>query len=371
MTAGSLIQYTPAKSRPLTATAPTLTALVSMALAGGLAMGLASCSSEAPDAAPQVQEKKVVRVNVMEVVLETFEQKLTLPAAAKASREVTVASETLARVEKVGFEKGDEVAEGTPLAWLDDSGVRALMGQAAADRDIAQLDYEKQKALRDKSANVSDYTLQKARLALVAAEARLEGLSSSLKKHVITAPISGVAVSRNIEVGAVLSPGAPVTRILTTRPLKVLVGAPESTISDFALGKKGQVVFDAFPDRAFEGIVTYVAAEVGKTDRVFEVELTLPNSDGAIRPEMAAKVTFVRRSIPGAIVVPQTSIVELATGHVVFVVDRDKKAHQTEVVVGDYSEGKTMISSGLAAGDMLVVMGQRGLVEGDTVETVE
>ncbi|MDH5638283.1 MAG: efflux RND transporter periplasmic adaptor subunit [Nitrospinota bacterium] len=340
-------------------------------MVGGLVIGLAACSAEAPNAAPQAQEEKVVRVNIIEVIPETFEQKLTLPAAAKASREVTVASETLARVEKVGFEKGDEVAEGAPLAWLDDSAVRAQMGQAAADRDMARLDYKKQKALRDKNANVSEFTLERTRLTLVAAEARLAGLASSLKKYTITAPIPGVTVSRDIEVGAVLSPGAPVTRIVTTRPLKVLVGAPESTISDFAIGKQGQVVFDAFPDRAFEGTVTYVAAEVGKTSRVFEVELTLPNTDGAIRPEMAAKVTFVRRSIPGAIVVPQTSIVELATGHVVFTVTQDKKAHQADVVVGDYSEGKTMISSGLAAGDKLVVLGQRGLVEGDTVETVE
>ncbi|MDH5757509.1 MAG: efflux RND transporter periplasmic adaptor subunit [Nitrospinota bacterium] len=335
-----------------------------------LVAGLGACSDDAPSAVP-TQEIKIIRVKLLEVAPETFEQRLTLSASAIAYKDVTVASETMAKVEKITFDKGDEVREGAPLAMLDDAGVRAQLAQAAADRDMARLDYQKQGALRERNANVSDYTLEKARLALAAAEARMIGLENNLKKHMITAPIAGVVVSRDIEVGSLLSPGAPVARIVATRPIKVTAGAPESSISDFEVGKSGLVEFDAFPGRVYQGTISYVAQEVGTKSRVFDVELTLANEDGSIRPQMAAKVIFVRRSIPNAIVIPQTSIVELATGHVVFVVEKDNKAHQREVEVEDYSEGKTMIKSGLAAGDKLVILGQRGLVDGDKVETVE
>ena len=340
-----------------------------LALAMVIMMSTISCAKEGSEAkqAP-AKQKKVIKVKLLAIERETFIQRLTLPASAEASMEVTVSSETLARVEKLGFEKGNSLSRGDTLAWLDASSINAQLAQAEADRDMASLDYSKQKALKSRNANVSDFTLEKARLSLTSADARVAALRASLDKHMIKAPISGIAATKEVEAGAVVSPGAPITRILTLSPVNIVVGVPETAAPDFAMGKKADITFDAYPDKAFTATISYISAEVDSNSRVYDIELTLPNDDGLIKPKMSAKASFVRRSIEDSIIIPQTSILELATGHAVFVVDSKNIARQKSVEVEDYSEGRALIKSGLEGGELLVVLGQRNLIDGDKVE---
>ena len=334
---------------------------------------VSACHKEKKEHSPSQEGagKKIIRVKLMEITAEDFERKITLSASAKAFAEAPLAAETMARVEKIGFEKGDMARQGDPMVWFDAATVRAQLGQARADRDMVKFDYVKQSELKEKGGAVSDYTLEKSRLAMEAAEARIRGLETLLSKYVIHAPISGVVASRDVEVGMVVAPGAPIARIIAVKPIKVSFGVPELEIGSVALGKKARVVFDAHPEREYEGTVSYVAAEVNRTARVFEAEAQLANQDGSIRPEMSAKVTISGKAVKNAISIPQTAVVEMATGHVAFVVGADKTARLKKIEIADYSGGMALVKSGLAAGDRLVIKGHRDLIDGDLVEIGE
>jgi RND family efflux transporter MFP subunit len=180
-----------------------------------------------------------------------------------------------------------------------------------------------------------------------------------------------VVASRDVEVGMVVAPGAPLARIIAVRPIKVALGVPELDIGAVAIGGKVRVTFDALPDRVYEGVVSYVGAEVNKAARVFDAEIILPNQDKSIRPEMSAKAVFTGGKVKNAVVIPQTAVVELATGHMAFIVGPDNIAHMRAIEVTDYSEGRALIKSGLAAGDRLVILGHRDLIDGDKVEIGE
>ena len=343
-----------------------------MGLAILMALAAGGCSGKGETkAAAEIQDKKIILVKLMEIKPQVFEQNLTLSASARPSKEVVVSSEVIGRVEKTAFEKGEYVKEGEPLLWLDAASMKAQRGQAVIDRDLARLDYEKQKALQERGGSVSSYTLERAKLIMDSADARVRGIETALAKYIINAPISGVAAGKEVETGSVTSPGMLITRILAVDPIKVVAGAPESAMADFTLGKKAQITIDAYPERKWEGKVTFIAPEVNKSARVVDIEISLPNPGRVILPEMAAKVSVARKAIAGAILAPQNAILELAGGHAVFVVGQDKVARQRVVEVSGYSAGQALIKAGLEVGDRLVILGQRELIDGDTVEIRE
>ena len=130
-------------------------------------------------------------------------------------------------------------------------------------------------------------------------------------------------------------------------------------------------MFDAYPDQTSRGRVTYIAPEVDSRSRTFDMELELPNRDMKIFPEMSAKVTFIRKTVENSILIPQDSIVELADGHAVFVIGEGNVARRRKVEIKDMAEEMALVGSGLAAGDRLIVIGQRNLIDGDRVEIID
>jgi RND family efflux transporter MFP subunit len=299
-----------------------------------------------------------------------FTKKLTLSGSSKASSEVIVAAEAGGRVTRLAFEKGDRVKAGAPLAWLDDSSAKADLAQAEAGRDMAALEHKKLKALEERKAGVSEFQLEQARLNLNAAEARVAAVKSFMAKLVINAPMSGTLVTRDVETGAVIAPGQPISRLIATEHIKVIAGMPEMAIADFHPGQTATARFDAFPGKEHEGKITFISPAVNPVTRTFDMEVTIKNHDGKIFPDMSAKVEFPWRHVGNAMIIPQSATVELSDGHAVYVVEGGV-AKQRRVEMEDMSGDMALVKSGVKAGDVLVVTGQRSMVDGDVVEISE
>lgn len=330
-----------------------------------------SCSRGGKAEPPrQAEERKAVKARVMTLEPRDFTKRLTLSGSSKASSEVIVAAETGGRIARLAFEKGDRVKTGVPLAWLDDSSTKAELAQAEAGRDMAALEYRKLKALEERKAGVSEFQLEQARLNLNSAEARIAVVKAFMGKLVIKAPISGVLVTRDVETGAIIAPGQPISRLVATDPVKVTAGAPEMAIADFRPGLTATARFDAFPDKEYEGKITFISPAVNPVTRTFDIEVTIPNHDGKIFPDMSAKVEFPWRHVKNAMLIPQSATLELSDGHAVFVVEGGT-ARQRRVEMEDVSGDTALVKSGVKAGDVLVVTGQRNMVDGDLVEIPE
>jgi membrane fusion protein (multidrug efflux system) len=330
-----------------------------------------SCSRGGKAEPPrQAEEKKAVKARVMTLEPRDFTKRLTLSGSSKASSEVTVAAEAGGRIARIGFEKGDRVKAGAPLAWLDDSSAKAELAQAEAGRDLAALEHRKLKALEERKAGVSEFQLEQARLNLNSAEARVAAVKALLTKFIVNAPISGVLVTREVETGAIIAPGQPISRLISTDPMKIAAGMPEMAIADFHSGLTATARFDAFPEREYEGKITFISPAVNSVTRTFDMEVTIWNHDAKIFPDMSAKVEFPWRHVKNAMLIPQSATVELTDGHAVFVVDGGV-ARQRRVELEDVSGDMALVKSGVKAGDVLVVTGQRSMVDGDLVEISE
>lgn len=340
----------------------------SLFMAFGFCAAIVSCSDGNAKPEPKNEKDEVISVVVRKIVPQKFVQMLTLTGVAKANRSVVIASETPGKVVKIGFKKGDDVKEGEPLIWLDSALLEADIAQARAAMEINELEYRKLKALAQRKASVSEIQLDKSRLSLNVARARLQGLDSRLAKKTIRAPFDGKIAGKKVEIGAIVNPGEPLTKVIDLKAIKVIVGIPEVAIADFRPGKKASIVFDAFPEEKFDGVTSYISPEVDMRSRTFELELELTNERTRLLPEMSAKVTFVKRESANSILIPQTSALERKEGHAVFIIDSQNIAQLRPVIIEDSSNEMALVKSGVSVGDILVIRGQRALMSGDTVE---
>ena len=90
-------------------------------------------------------------------------------------------------------------------------------------------------------------------------------------------------VQRDIEPGEVLGPGSPVALLHDTSVLRATIGIPETDISFFSVGSPAEVSLDAYPDRSFEGRITYIAPSATRPRRSFLAEVEVANADGTLR----------------------------------------------------------------------------------------
>lgn len=136
-----------------------------------------------------------------------------------------------------------------------------------------------------------------------AARAGLEVVDAQLGRLALAAPVAGTVITRTIEPGEVVSPGAALLELADLEHLTLTVYVPEDRYGQVALGEQVTVTVDSFPGQAFGGTVSRIADQAeftprnvqtveGRASTVFAVDLALDPSDGRLKPGMPADVAF-------------------------------------------------------------------------------
>ncbi len=155
-------------------------------------------------------------------------------------------------------------------------------------------------------ANVTatESKVTQAQKAIDQAQAALNLIDVQLGKLVITAPVDGVVLARNIEPGEVVLSGATALTLGQLNQLTITVYIPENHYGEVKLGDSATVGVDSFPTQVFFATVTRIADQAeftprnvqtaeGRQTTVFAVELSVQNAAGLLKPGMPADVTFV------------------------------------------------------------------------------
>lgn len=344
-----------------------------------LAVGLAACNQgsggEVPESAVDTAvAERVVNVEVVTVAPESFEDRIAITGTVEAERDVIVAAEESGVVRQVFVEKGTAVRAGQPIAKIDDTVLRAQYDQARAEAALAQETYERQRRLWEQEKIGSELTYLQAKYRAETAEASTRVLAARLERTTVRAPIGGMLDARNVEVGSMVAPGAPVARIIDVDPLKVSGGVPERYAGEIRRGAAATVTFDNLAGRDFVGRTRFVGSAVSDQSRTFPVEVAIPNPDGMLKPGMIAQVQLARGALREAILIPREAVVRTETGYIVFVVqERGGKqlAQATPVVTGSGAGNRVVVESGLTAGDRVIIVGQQQVTNGDVLQIVE
>jgi membrane fusion protein, multidrug efflux system len=317
---------------------------------------------------------RVVNVEVLAVVEETFEDVIGITGVVEAERDVTVAAEESGVIRELYVEKGRAVRAGQPLARIDDRVLRAQYDQARSEAALARETFERQRRLWEDEQIGSEMNFLRAKYGAETADANARMLAARLERTVVRAPIGGVLDARYVEVGAMVASGSPVARIIDVDTLKVTGGVPERYAGDIRSGASAAVVFDNMPGQEYAGSTRFVGSAIMEQNRTFPVEVAIPNRGGSLKPGMVARVRLARGAARPALLVPREAVLRTESGYSVFVIIEEAGrliAHATPVITGPGGGNRVVIESGLAAGDRVVVVGQHQVSHGDHVAIVE
>src|ERR1700683_1750093 len=323
-------------------------------------------------------------------------------------RRATIAAKITGRVTKVNFDEGMHVQEGFILATLDDSDARRALDSAKADRDSAQAaiaDFEVQlknaeielhRAKQLLAAGVqSQETLDNATVAadslrakialakeqVAASQARVGEAQQNVDNTVIRAPFDGIVVSKDAQVGEMVSPisGGGFTRtgiatIVDMNSNEIEVDVNEAYIARVVPGQNVTAVLDAYPDWQIPSRVRTVIPTADRQKATVKVRISFLKLDPRILPDMGIKVTFFGAepeqksgAAEPAVLIPQDAVRDDQGKKIVFLVKNDhleRRAGGLGATRGSDAE----ILGGLDAGDTVVVKGPATLRDGEAVE---
>jgi RND family efflux transporter MFP subunit len=292
-----------------------------------------------------------------------------------------IGSKTVGVLDAVLVDLGDVVHRNQLLAMVRPSDLpdqiqaeRAVLTQLQASSALARSNYDRAKQLAP-SGLVSEQELQVATSAFAAAQAaelasksRIEAIAVRLGEMRILSPMDGVVLTRRLDPGALVGPGA-VGTILTVAKvdtLRVFVSVNEREAPKIQIGQTAQLEFDAFPGRPFEGKVVRLSPAFDTATRTLDAEVQLDNSSGELRIGMYGRSAIILDVHRGAAVVPVTAVVINALGHYVFVLDGDKVSRRT-VETGVDGGNWLEIVKGVSPGEEVVTAGIDALADGTSV----
>jgi RND family efflux transporter MFP subunit len=323
-------------------------------------------------------------------------------------RRATIAAKITGRVTGVFFDEGTHVAENQLLATLDDSDVRKALNAAKADYEASKAaitDYEVQlrnariqlhRAEQLQSAGVetqeqldnartnADSLQAKIALAqsqVVSSETRIQEAQQAVDNCTIRAPYAGIVVSKDAQVGEMVSPvsaGGGFTRtgiatIVDMNSNEIEVDVNESYISRVQDGQPVTAILDAYPDWEIPSRVRTIIPSADRQKATVKVRISFLKLDPRILPDMGIKVTFLsaeQKKPAGAdvaaILIPQSAVHEENGKKIVFLV-KDDKAERRAVTLGGSRGSDTVVIAGVSVGDTVVVKGPENLRDGQAV----
>jgi RND family efflux transporter MFP subunit len=285
------------------------------------------------------------------------------------------------------LQEGDRVTRGEPLARLRSDDYDARVNQARSQQaeveaamTQAKQAFDRAKGLYErKSLTRTDYDAAKAAYETVLAKqagARAlvaEALNARADSS-LHSPMDGVVLKRLIEVGSLVGPGTPGFVIADTSSVKVQFGAPDTVVRRLTLHQPVTITTAAYPNERFAGRITSLAPAATAGSLVFDVEVTVPNGSGRLKPGMVASFELDRALAPGQLTVSLAAILRSKTrpdGYALFVVEEEKgvaHARMREVTLGDMVATGVSVTSGLRPGDRVIVSGATIVTDGEAVE---
>lgn len=360
-----------------------LTFVVLLLLALGAARTVFSRIANAKALQTQSEEGSVQYVKSAVVKRLDAGQKFVLPGSLQGFVQAPVAARAGGYLKRWTKDIGSRVSKGELLAEIDTPELDQQLSQAVAARqqtasslELARTTMERWEALRKRDAvsqqeleeRRSGFTQAKANLA--AAEANVERLRQLTGFKRVVAPFAGVITRRNVDIGDLIDgSGRPLFLLAQTDPLRVFINVPQSYAPGVRVGQEALVSQSELGSRTFRGEVARTAASIDTSSRTMQVEVSLPNKDGALLPGSFVQVALTLAPTQ-SLNIPAVALMFRKEGPRVAIVDSKGVVHLQSVKLGrNYGETVEIIS-GLAGEERLVLNPADSLNEGDKVRLV-
>lgn len=387
------------------------------ALCGLLAA--AGCGDRAADGASAVlSDPAAVAVTTATVVERPVTRFIRVSGALSAQEAAEVAAEVAGRVMATPIERGSRVARGGTLIQIADVEVAAQAREAEANAaqiearlgtasgaafdvervaevanaraafDLARTEFERTRMLqKNQLVSQSEFDQREAQVeaarrqyemarngaeqqfqALMGARARVALARKAVDDTIVRAPFDGVVGERLVSVGDYVTRGTKVASVMRVSPLRLELTVPAQYVTVIGVGRTVSLEVDAYPGESFDGEVRYVSPALRADSRALIVEAVVANTDGRLKPGLFATARIEQAEKSPALLVPAAAVQKTASGLRVFVVSGEH-AEERLITTGQTEGDLIEATSGLAAGDRVVVGGADRLRDGARVTT--
>ena len=326
------------------------------------------------------EEAKRAGIRVEELKMQAVADTLTVTATVRPNQDrvARVAPRVEGRITGVTANLGDRVRAGQGLATLDslvigEAHSALLQAQAAnrvaqadfkraealnADEIIAQKDFLRAKADHEKSGTELRAAQDKLRLLGVSPDT---GGSRAQSTFAVIAPFAGTVIQKKATMGDLATPSEPLFTVADLSKVWIEASLPEAALAKVRSGAAATVTVSAYPGERFAGHVTYLASVLDKDTRSVAARIEVDNKDGRLKLEMfGTAVIETGGDARQALSVPDAAILLLQGQPTVFVAEHGG-FEARPVELGEKLGGRTVIRSGVAAGDQLVAAGAYAL----------
>jgi multidrug efflux system membrane fusion protein len=287
--------------------------------------------------------------------------------------------------------EGDYVKRGAVLARVRQSDYEAKLAQAAGQNAAARAALEKAQLDLVRARNLyaansmtkSDYDKAIAQYgealgSVGATGGQVKEARIALQDTKLRAPIAALVLKRKVEVGDLVNAGTVGFTVANTEEVKVIFGISDLMLKHLKLGDQLAVTTEALRGRVFRGLVTAISPSADPKSRVFDVEITIPNPDQALKVGMIAALAVATGQAPTEMtVVPLTAVVRSPTnpgGYALFVVE-EKGGKQIarmrdNIELGEVYGNMITITKGVKVGEAVIVTGATLVTDGQRVRIV-
>jgi multidrug efflux system membrane fusion protein len=357
----------------------------------GFVLALGACSKTGTGAdPPKGPGAAAAPVRVGKAVQEDVPVQIRAIARVEAYSTVTVRARVPGQIMSQHFADGEDVQAGAELFSIDPRPYEAALGQAEGTlaRDIALAKDAAEEAawqnslLRQQVAAQREYdraqaAADAAQAAVRAEQAAVEQARLNLEYCSVQSLLDGRAGAALAKVGNVVkADDTPLVVLNQINPIYVTFAVPEQNLARIkkyqatgALAVEAVIPQDEGP--AEHGELTFVDNQVDRTTGMILLKGTFSNAKRRLWPGQFVNVTLSLTTEAGAIVVPSQAVQTGQSGQYVFVVKEDQTVEMRPVTVGLVLDNRTVIQSGVAAGETVVTDGQLRLVPGAKVSIKE
>lgn len=326
-----------------------------------------------------------------------------------AQRKAAVAAKTTGQLEWIGVEEGSRVRQGQIIARLENRDVtanrnqaeanlqngRAALEQAKAELHDASLNFKRQKELINQGVvaqadyDAAEARFRRAKAAVNGAESNIRSLSAALNGAdatldytLIKAPFDAVVLTKNADVGDIITPlgaaanaKAAVVTIADMDSLQVEADVSEGNLEKIKVEQPCEISLDALPDLRLRGVTHTVVPTADRSKATVLVKVRFLDRDRRILPEMSAKVAFLERPVepdeqhPVTAINPKAIVSEAGTKYVYLL--QGERVVKSPVVTGQQMGDLIQVTSGVKAGDKIVLAPLAKLKDGSQVKVAE
>lgn len=172
----------------------------------------------------------------------------------------------------------------------------------------------------------------------------------------LRAPIAGTVTKRNMDPGAFLNVGDNFMTVSDTSHVWFVGNIYEQDYARIKIGQTLELQAPALPGRTFRGTVNFIGTNLDPVTHTLPIRCTVPNGDGALRPELFVSATLVTGE-KDVVVVPKAAVVTARQASYVFVEETQGRFRRVAVTASPLPDGRMAVASGLKGDEQVVVEG--------------